>query len=226
MTDSVETIPVQYREGRASFMGMSVKVDSRVLIPRPETELLVTVAARLLSEKKWSKPFVLDVGTGSGIIPLGLMQLIDDCRIIGTDKSTEALTLARENIMHFDREDRVALFASDMFSGFNRTYEGAFNCVVSNPPYVSEKDYGQLDAWVKTEPRQALYAGAEGMDYLNIIARESGRFITTGGFVAVEVGYDQAEKVKKAFHERGFKDIAGFRDFNGYERVIVGWKRG
>ena len=220
------TVPVQYAEGKATFMGMDVEVDPRVLIPRPETELLVTVTADLCRGRLPTGPLILDIGTGSGVISLALAKLIDDCRIVGADISEEALNVARGNLKRVDLEDRIRLVASDMFSAFVPGYENVFNCIVSNPPYVSEKDYEGLDAWVKAEPKIALYAGDEGMDRLNVIAEKSGRFLVPGGFVAVEVGYDQAEKVKKRFSACGFVDVAGYKDFNGYERVIIGWKHG
>ena len=226
MTVCNDSIPVQYAEGKATFMGMDVMVDPRVLIPRPETELLVTVSADLCRRRSLKSPLILDVGTGSGIIPLALARSIGDCRVIGADISGEALDVARENLRRFGCEDRVRLVTSDMFSAFGPEYENAFSCIVSNPPYVSGRDYEGLDAWVKAEPRIALYAGDEGMDYLDIIAEESGRFLAPGGFAAVEVGYDQAEKMKRRFSEAHFTDIAGFRDFNGYERVIIGRKHG
>ena len=91
---------------------------------------------------------------------------------------------------------------------------------------MSEKDYPGLDAWVKAEPRKALWAGKDGMDLLHVIAREAMSFLKPNGFVAVEVGYDQSRMVKKALSGNGFVRVKGFRDFNGYERVIAGLKHG
>ncbi len=224
--DYSDKVPVQYEEGKASFMDMEVAVDERVLIPRPETELLVTAASELCRKAAFSEPFIIDVGTGSGIIPLGLTKLLKRCRIIASDVSDEALSVAGENLKRFDCVGNVELVVSDMFSAFRGKRENSFDCVVSNPPYVSDKDYDGLDAWVKAEPKIALYAGEEGMDYLDILLRESPLFLKTGGFLALEIGYDQAEKVKKGFYDNGFKNIAGFRDQAGYERVITGWKNG
>ena len=222
-----ETIPIQYQEGKARFMDMDIMVDPRVLIPRPETELLVEIVAGICMIKKRKEPFILELGTGSGIIPIALTKLIKDCKVIGSDICEEALSVARSNLEKFDSEDRVELVASDMFEVFAAIgYREAFDCIVSNPPYVSQKDYEKLDAWVRAEPKKALYAGVEGMDYLNIISAQSMRFLRPGGFVAVEIGYDQAEKVKKSFSEAGFEDITGYKDFNEFERVIVGWKHG
>lgn len=221
-----DTIPIQYAEGSTRFLDMEIKVDPRVLIPRPETELLVEVVVRFLRERSWADPFILDVGTGSGIIPLGIVRSIPDARVVAADISSDALEVARENIRTFEAEEKVELVISDMFSGVCVSRGRLFDCIVSNPPYVSGKDFDKLDAWVRAEPKEALYAGEEGMDHLNIIAEESGKFLAPGGFVAVEVGYDQAPKVKDRFHECGFRDIVSFKDLNDHERVVIGWKHG
>ncbi|MGB2600428.1 MAG: peptide chain release factor N(5)-glutamine methyltransferase [Candidatus Omnitrophota bacterium] len=226
MKEYSETIPVQYQEGKASFLGMDILVDERVLIPRPETELLVEVSADLCRKDLSAEPFILDLCTGSGAVALALAKMMNNCRVIGSDVSPDAISVARENISRFDLEDRIELVISDMFGSFGPQYEGSFDCIVSNPPYVSDKDYVKLDAWVKVEPKLALYAGEKGMDHLSRLIFGSGKFLKPDGFVAVEVGYDQAEKVKYEFASRGFKKVTGFRDFNGYERVIVGWKNG
>ncbi|MFH1846758.1 MAG: peptide chain release factor N(5)-glutamine methyltransferase [Candidatus Omnitrophota bacterium] len=224
--DYSETIPIQYQEGKTTFMGMDICVVPGVFIPRPETELLVRIVTELCEEKLLDDAFVLDLGTGSGIIPLGIKMLMKKSRIIGADISEDALTVARRNLRRLSVQDNVHFIKSDMFSFFGSEYEETFDAIVSNPPYVSEKDYEKLDAWVLAEPKIALCSGAEGMDGLHIIIRESNRFLKPGGFVAVEIGYDQAEKVKKVFKVHGFIDIKGYRDFNGYERVITGHKHG
>lgn len=221
-----ETVPVQYQDGKAHFMGMDLLVDPRVLIPRPETELLVGVAAELCSRIPSSRHFILDLGVGSGAVSVGLKKALGDCRVIGADVSVDALAVARENIRRFDCEDDVELVVSDMFSAFRDGYEEAFDCVVSNPPYVSDMDFEKLDAWVRAEPELALRGGEEGMDCLNILAEESGRYLRPGGFLAVEVGYDQAEKTMNKFSLCGFEGVRSHKDMNGYKRVITGWKHG
>ncbi|MGB2600009.1 MAG: peptide chain release factor N(5)-glutamine methyltransferase [Candidatus Omnitrophota bacterium] len=220
------TMPVQYREGKTRFLDMEILVDPRVLVPRPETELLVKAVADTCLEKGLKDPFVLDVGTGSGAISAGLAGSLAGCSIIASDVSRDALCVARENVDRLGYAGRVTLAESDMFEAFEDGYFEAFDVIVSNPPYVSEEDYAGLDAWVLAEPRIALYAGVEGMDHLNRLAKESEKFLKKGGFLALEIGYDQAEKVKDKLRLCGFRDIASFKDFNGYERVIIGWKHG
>ncbi|MFH1879142.1 MAG: peptide chain release factor N(5)-glutamine methyltransferase, partial [Candidatus Omnitrophota bacterium] len=96
----------------------------------------------------------------------------------------------------------------------------------SNPPYVSAADYEKVDAWVKAEPEIALFGGEEGMDYLSVVVEGSLSFLKEGGFLAVEIGYDQSLKVRSCFEKCGFKNVRGFRDPGGYDRVISGWKNG
>lgn len=224
--DYSETVPFQYETGKERFMGMDISVDRRVFIPRPETELLVNVVAKLCREGICENPLILDVGTGSGIIPLGLTQLIDKCRVVAVDISLRALMVAAANIRKFRRENKVRLLRSDMFEAFKEECEEIFDVIVSNPPYVSAEDYEKVDVWVKAEPKIALYGGDDGMEQIRRIAEESGKFLKKGGLLAMEVGYDQGKKVKDMLGIYGFKNVTGYHDFNGYERVIVAWKPG
>ncbi len=224
--DHIDTVPIQYREGSASFLGMDILVDPRVFIPRPETELLIRTVADICKKGFRENPFILDIGTGSGVVPLGLTRSIEGCRVISVDISRNALDVAEQNIARYGHGGDITLARSDMFEVFGAEHEGLFDAVVSNPPYVSDSDYEELDQWVKAEPRVALYAGEEGLDHLRVLAEESSRFLKPDGFAAVEVGYDQAQKVKDLFERDGFSRVEGFDDFNNYERVIVGWKNG
>ncbi|MFH1411061.1 MAG: peptide chain release factor N(5)-glutamine methyltransferase [Candidatus Omnitrophota bacterium] len=226
MKDYDEEVPIQYQEKRSVFMGMELMVDGRVLIPRPETEILVSTACGLLKEKEITDPKVADIGTGSGAAALGVASLFADGKVVAADISPDALDVARFNVAKFGLAVRIELRVSDMFSAFTEEEEGTFDAVISNPPYVSEKDYGKLDAWVLAEPKQALYGGRDGMKILRRIAQESGKMLRPGGFTAVEVGYDQAGRMKEEFRINGFINVDGFQDENGYERVIIGWKIG
>jgi release factor glutamine methyltransferase len=207
-------------------MDMDILVDERVLIPRPETELLVSTVEDFCRRNAWKEPLILDLGTGSGIISIGLAGKIPGARITASDVSADALCVAGENIKRLGYADRIRLVESDMFKSFGAEYRGRFDIIVSNPPYVSGKDYAGLDAWVLAEPRIALYGGTEGMDHLETIADESGKFLKRGGLLAVEVGYDQSEKVKDKLSSCGFENVRSVKDLNGYERVITGWKHG
>ncbi len=226
MDKNDESIPIQYREGKAPFMDIEVSVDERVLIPRPETELLVEVCADFCKSNNFKDPYILEIGTGSGIIPISLARMIDSSRVLSLDISNDALDLARDNVKKFDIASRITLMQSDMFSSLTDEHLSKFEVIVSNPPYVSARDFEKLDEWVQAEPRIALYAGEEGMDCLDIIAKEALRYLKPSGMVAVEVGYDQSEKMKKAFADNGLIDIRSIKDFSGHERVITGRKNG
>jgi len=226
MREYSETIPVQYEEGRASFMGNDIIVDERVFIPRPETELLVRVAADMLKAKGREDASVLDMCTGSGAVAVSLARRMPDACIMAADISEEALRVTRANIERCSLGERVMPVESDMFSFFASGYREAFDAIVSNPPYVSSEDYEKLDAWVLAEPRIALWSGDEGMDHINVLARESSAYLTQGGFIAIEIGYDQADRVKRVLSGNGFRDISSHRDFNGHERVVTGVKHG
>ncbi len=226
LRDYSETVPIQYQEKKARFMDMDIAVDPRVFIPRPETELLVREVTAACRENDWVTSLILDIGTGSGVIPLGLAQMMEACRVVAVDISPDALAVANENIRRFRCERRITLIRSDMFSALGEEHVGVFDVIVSNPPYVSHKDYLKVDAWVKAEPKIALYGGEDGMDYYRAILRDGLWFLKNGGILAVEVGYDQCERVKGLFAKNGLADIKSSMDINGHERIIMGRKNG
>ena len=113
--DYSENVPIQYEEGKTTFMGMEVMVDPRVLIPRPETELLVTVVKDLCQKNNIKEPYILDIGTGSGVIPIGLIKVIKNSKVVGIDISSDALDVAKENVKRYDKDGRITLKVSDLF---------------------------------------------------------------------------------------------------------------
>lgn len=225
LLDYSETVPVQYQEGKTGFLGMEIEVDPRVLIPRPETELLVKAAAGLVKRSFKKNPVILDLCTGSGAVALALAGILGGARILATDISEDALDVACGNIKKHGLESRIGLVCSDMFGGLGQ-YNGKLDLIVSNPPYVSDADYEELDAWVKAEPEIALRSGDRGMDHIKIIACEGLGFLRPGGAIAVEIGYDQKELARDLFEANGFTGINFMTDQNGFERVITGWKNG
>lgn len=226
MNRNDESIPIQYREGNARFMDIEVSVDPRVLIPRPETELLVETVVLACREKGWNSANILEIGTGSGIIPIGIARKLSSAKILSVDVSLDALEVAEANIEKFGLDDRIELKFSDMFGSLGSGYVGSFDIIASNPPYVSSADFEKLDEWVQSEPRIALYAGEEGMDHLRVIADNALEYLKPGGMLAVEVGYDQADKVKHAFRDAGMTGVTSIKDDSDHERVIIGWKNG
>jgi release factor glutamine methyltransferase len=221
-----ETVPTQYLDGFAVFMGKRIKVDPRVLIPRPETEILVRAAKDEIELSGKRKTRVLDMCTGSGAVAIALAEILPDAKITATDISREALEVAEDNLRHFRLAGRIKLEISNLFSALSNAPENLFDAIVSNPPYVSDRDFKLLDPWVKAEPAIALYAGEKGMDYLSRICEESPGFLKSGGFLAVEIGYDQFSAVTRKMSECGFSEIKSFKDEGGYDRVIMGRKNG
>ena len=225
MIEYNETVPIQYQERITKFMGLDLFVDERTFIPRPETELLVNVALEELKHTPVSNSHIIELCTGSGAISIAIAQNLESCEIKAIDISKDALEVAFKNIKTYKLEHKISLLHSDLFDKVTGEFSKS-TCIVSNPPYVSKRDYEKVDCWVKAEPSIAFLAGEEGLDCIEKIIKNSVKYLTLDGFLAMEIGYDQAEKVKSFFAEYGFSNIESHMDFNGFERVIVGRMNG
>ncbi len=212
--------PVAYILGRKGFRRLELAVDRRVLIPRPETELLVELSLELRPRR------LLDVGTGSGAIALAVADELPECEVTATDTSPGALQVARANAERLGLVDCVSFLAGTLPD--DREASGGHELVLANLPYVAERDWTSLQPEVtRWEPREALLAGPDGLDsYRYFIplcgrafARDPGRSSTT---LAVEVGEGQAPAVTELFREAGFAGIEARRDLAGTERVVLG----
>jgi release factor glutamine methyltransferase len=208
--------PVAYILGRKGFRNLELAVDPRVLIPRPETELLVELALELDPAR------VLDVGTGSGAIALAVADELPACEVIATDTSPGVLEVARANADRLGLAERVRFLEGTLPAG------GSFDLVLANLPYVAERDWSSLQPEVtQWEPREALLAGPDGLDaYRALIQKSAGPLYRhaaqRSGGLAVEVGEGQAAAVVALMEEAGFGDIERRRDLAGIERVVVG----
>ena len=211
--------PVQYIIGHTEFGGLEIKVNEDVLIPRPETELLVEVAADLAYclQHKVQRPQVLDLCTGSGCIAIALTKKLPDCKIVASDISEKALALAGENAK-LNQAEQIEFIKSDLFDNL----KGLFDVVVSNPPYIAELEFSELQEEVLKEPRVALYGGEDGLLFYRRIFNTAGKFLNDGGYVAVEIGYGQSKSVKDICEGvKGFKIVDIRKDLSGIDRVIV-----
>ena len=198
--------PVAYILGSKGFRGIEVAVDRRVLIPRPESELLVEVALEL------GPRTVLDVGTGSGAVALAIAAELDDCEVTATDISPGALEVARDNARRLGLERRVRFVAGSVPAG------EAFDLAVANLPYVADGERASLAPEISSwEPPEALFAGAEGLEALREVVPRLGGAMA----IALEVGAGQADEVGRLAAERGFGSIETRRDLAGHERVVV-----
>jgi release factor glutamine methyltransferase len=202
--------PVAYLTGRREFWSLDLAVTRDVLIPRPETELLVELVLAYLPECG----SVLDLGTGSGAIALAVASGRPRAHIVANDVSLAALAVARENAARLGFD--VRFVHSDWYAAI----VGSFDVVVANPPYVAADD-PHLDALV-FEPRDALVAGADGLDSLRRVIGGASEHLAEGGWLIVEHGHEQGDAVRSLFRDQGFRGIESRRDLAGCERATLG----
>ena len=201
--------PVAYLVGRRGFRHLELAVDARVLVPRPETELLVEVALALPHGAR-----VVDVGTGSGAVALALKDERPDLDVVATDLSQDALAVARANAARLGLD--VAFVHGDLLDG-----AGDVDAVVANPPYVAEADRAALPPEVaRHEPAVALFAGADGLDVVRRLTVTAGA--SSARFTALEIGAGQAPEAERLLQAAGFTGTERHRDLAGIERVVVG----
>ena len=207
-------IPAQYIIGHAEFFGMQLKVDERVLIPRPETEELVEL---ILTENPETNLSVLDIGTGSGAIALALVKNRPDWSVTAADISQDALDLARKNAEIHNLN--IFLKKSDCFSEISSKYD----IIVSNPPYISRRDESEVGLNVlHSEPHLALFADEDGLAIYRRIAEESKGYLHDGGKIYLEIGYKQGQSVPTLFKENlPEKRVRTLKDQFGQDRMVV-----
>jgi len=206
--------PVAYVVGRQAFWSLTLDVTTDVLIPRPDTELVVELALAQLTPGAR----VLDLGTGSGAIALAIKHTRPDCVVLATDVSSSAAEIARRNAAKLELE--IEIRVGDWFVAVD---DGElFDVIVSNPPYVRFDD-PHLNSLVG-EPRLALLAGIDGLDALRIVVREAHARLGHGGVLIVEHGYDQGLAVRGLFSTAGYRAIATHRDAGARERATLGWR--
>ncbi|MGM0509230.1 MAG: peptide chain release factor N(5)-glutamine methyltransferase [Fusobacteriota bacterium] len=210
-------IPLQHILGYEEFYGYKFKVNNQVLIPRPETEILVENCLKKLKDIK--DPIVLDIGTGSGAIAISIAKERDDSKILAVDIKEEALNVARQNAK-INEVENVKFQKSDVFEDvkFNK-----FNMIISNPPYIPEAEYDNLMPEVKNyEPISALKADDEGLYFYKKISKLAENYLIEGGFLVFEVGHNQAKKVREIMKKYGYKKIKIIKDYSNIERVVLG----
>ena len=215
--------PLQYVLGEWDFRTLTLKCDRRALIPRPETEELVTRVLDWLKAKTRpdSKPFIVDVGTGTGAIILSLAkEYRGDAVFLGTDVSEEAIALAKENAAATGLADRVRFAVADGLDDFDEPQ--CLDVIVSNPPYIESAVCGTLDPRVRDfEPRLALDGGANGLDFYDRYLADAFNLLRPGGAVFFEIGEKQGEALRGMMSEYGFSDIRIEKDFAGHDRYAA-----
>ncbi|HYC55454.1 MAG TPA: peptide chain release factor N(5)-glutamine methyltransferase [Candidatus Binatia bacterium] len=215
--------PVAYILGCREFWSMDIEVDRRVLVPRPDTELLVEQALDFLRARiagGVEAPGVADIGTGSGAIAVAIAREIAAARVVATDKSEAALEIAPRNARRHGVEERIEFVAGDLLAPL--AGRGPFDLIVSNPPYIRAGEVASLAPEVRDwEPRMALVSGEDGMEATAPLVRGAFELLAPGGALMVEVG-TQASAVRQCFMDAGYGDVRVARDIAGIERLVAG----
>ncbi|MDP2683229.1 MAG: peptide chain release factor N(5)-glutamine methyltransferase [Deltaproteobacteria bacterium] len=228
--------PSQYIIGEQEFWGLGFKVTRDVLIPRPETEILVEEAIKTVTSEQWPvvsknirnhSPLILDLCTGSGCIAISLAKEIPGCKVYAIDISERALDVAMENAERHDVAGRITFLQGNMFEPLNGLNIKA-DIIVSNPPYISKDEMKKIEPEISQyEPAGALYGGDDGLDFYRRIIAESPAYLAKGGYLMLEMGYGQAEEIKKLIKQNNvFEQIDIKKDLAGIDRVIKAQRKG
>ena len=212
--------PLQYITAVQDFYGREFRVTPDVLIPRPETELLVEAALQIVGNTG-AAPFICDVGTGSGCIALTLLCEIVNARAVAIDKSSAALEIAKLNAQSLSIADRAHFVVSDCFNSLDSN-EHKFDLIVSNPPYVAEVALAGLQREVRDhEPVVALSPGPDGLSVIRRLIDEAPAFIKPGGYMLIEIGFDQGEAVTRLIDGSAWALREIRPDLQGIPRIVV-----
>ncbi len=212
----LEDYPVAYLVGTKAFWTLDLMVTPDVLIPRPETELLVETALNKISAIK--SPSILDLGTGSGAIALAIASERPDANITAVDYSQAALTVAEKNACENALSSQLTFIQSDWFENIPK--DKPFDLIVSNPPYIDPKDPHLLGS-IRHEPLQALVASNHGMDDIRLIIEKSADFLKNQSWILIEHGYDQAQATRDFFAQCGFSKTETLLDLNQHARLTM-----
>lgn len=211
--------PIAYIVENREFMGLDFYVQEGVLIPRPDTEILVEEVIELGKNK--GPINILDIGTGSGAITVSLAKYLESAKITSVDISDIALEIGKKNAKSNNVNDRITFIKSDLFTNIDDSMR--FDIIVSNPPYIKREVIETLDKQVKDfEPYSALEGGIDGLDFYRDITTQAKKYLNKGGILAYEVGHDQSEEVSKLMKSNGYTNIYTRKDLQQIDRVVIG----
>ncbi len=213
--------PLAYILGEKEFMSLPFYVDSRVLIPRPETEHLVEKALDLFSGD--GEVTLVDLGAGSGAIAVSLAYYLPRSSVLALDINPEILEIARKNALRNGVEGRIRFILGDLLEPIRE--EGPVDGILSNPPYIPTAQLEEVSPEVKAQPRGALDGGSDGLRYYHRIAREAYPLLRQGGYLGLEVGAGQDEAVGSILQDQGFIDVNVEKDYSGHKRCVWGKKK-
>jgi release factor glutamine methyltransferase len=210
--------PVAYITGRKEFWTFVLEVNSSVLIPRPDTEVIVEEALNVCRKMDSSEIKILDIGTGSGAIALALASEITGAKVVATDISSEALNMAQKNAVALGLKEKIDFRQGNLFE----SVDGFFYIIVCNPPYISAREYEKLPAGVKDyEPREALWAGKSGLEFYEKLIYQAAGFLQKNGWLLLEIGAKQEAGVRGIMEAASLYDSIEMRkDYAGLPRVI------
>jgi release factor glutamine methyltransferase len=213
-------IPLQYIVGNVDFYGLKLIVNEQVLIPRPETELLVE---KIINESDKSANLkILDIGSGSGNISLSISKNLPNSKVVAIDISENALAVAKQNAELNSLQERVEFKLFDIMKDDLNSL-GKYDLIVSNPPYVSENDYDNLEPELKNyEPKIALSDNSDGVSFYKRIIEVSDQILNKPGKIYFELGIGQSKQVQNLFEQKGFNKITITKDYSGIDRIICG----
>ncbi len=210
--------PIQYIINSQEFMGLNFFVDKNVLIPQPDTEILVQEVIEISKKFDMKKINILDLCTGSGAIIISLAKEIDNCSFYASDISKEALNIAKKNAKN--NNVNISFLESNLFENFSN--EEKFDIITSNPPYIKRDCIETLSEEVKMEPIIALDGGIDGLNFYRKIIKESKNYLKDEGFLCLEIGYDQRKEVQNLFEENGYINVYSKKDLGQNDRIVVG----
>ena len=212
--------PLQYILGEWEFYGLPFKVRENVLIPRPDTEILVEQCIQLMREVE--EPNILDIGSGSGAISIAIANELKSSSITGIDINEKAIKLANENKI-LNKIENVNFIESNLFENLDKDFK--YDLIVSNPPYISKNEYETLMPEVKNyEPQNALTDLGDGLYFYREISKLAGEYLKDTGYLAYEIGYNQAKDVTKILQNNNFDVLSVIKDYGGNDRVIIAKK--
>lgn len=217
LIEIIQGMPIQYITNKQEFMNLELYVDENVLIPQPDTEILVQEVIKIAKQEERNLQ-ILDICTGSGAIGIALSKNLENVYITMSDISKQALKIAQHNSQKNIKSNKIEFIQSNMFENITNKYD----IIVSNPPYIESDIIKTLPKNVQKEPQIALDGGADGLKFYKILANEAYNFLNDEGYLCIEIGYNQKEEVINILNATNkYKQIYSKKDLSGNNRVVV-----